>query len=225
MMRQALVVLNGHFQDYMVLKRGLNRVFKDIEPEVILGVDGGAAHLKALQLSPTHILGDFDSIEDCESLKGHYPDSEWLVYPKEKDYTDSELALETIAEMGCDRVVVVGAFGGRLDHMIGTLFLLNRYHRLFEMILIDEQNQVTLLEGPIKQLIHRSEVPHKYVSFIPISDDAKGINLKGFKYPLVNAQVQMGETIGISNEIEEKSAEITFDSGKLLMVFSDDKFL
>ena len=124
MRKVAWIVLNGSYTDYDELKIILEQQFETMTPEIILGVDGGTDHLEALGLKPTHILGDFDSIIGIDAYKKKFKDAEWLEYPPEKDYTDSELAFETASALGCSEVLVIGAFGGRMDHMLGTVFLL-----------------------------------------------------------------------------------------------------
>ncbi len=224
MSSSALVVLNGEFQSYETLKKQIEKIFNRKPPDIVVGVDGGVSHLEALGIMPTHILGDFDSIISFESLKLQYPDSKWIEYPPEKDFTDSELALEILSQLDCEFILIVGAFGGRLDHMIGTVFLLNRYTTdTNRIIMIDTRNQMELLTGPLTYAINPDELNFKYVSFIPITQKAEGITLKGFKYPLNEATIKMGETIGISNEIIEEKAQITFINGKLLMIFSKDQ--
>lgn len=220
----ALVVLNGEYQSHETLKKQIQKIFERESPDIVVGVDGGVTHLRALEVVPTHIIGDFDSISNTDVLKQSYPDAKWIEYLPEKDFTDSELALEILSQMDCELIVIVGAFGGRLDHMIGTIFLLNRYASdNNRIIMIDTRNQMELLTGPITHTLNPDDLNFKYVSFIPITQESVGITLKGFKYPLNEARVKMGETVGISNEIVQETAQITFKSGKLLMIFSKDQ--
>lgn len=222
MRKVALIVLNGSYTDYDALKIILERQFDDRGPDIVLGVDGGTDHLEALGLDPTHILGDFDSIQGIEAYKQKFKDAEWLVYPPEKDYTDSELAFETAKTLGCNEVLVIGAFGGRMDHMLGTVFLLNRFSDTMQIEMLDIYNRIKLIEGPNRYVLKREKMPYQYISLIPLSAQATGIDLIGFKYPLNNATINLGETIGVSNEIIEDIATISFVSGKLLMIFSND---
>ncbi|MBF4691678.1 thiamine diphosphokinase [Fusibacter ferrireducens] len=222
MKKVALIVLNGFYNDYDALKIILEEQFKDESPEIVLGVDGGTNHLEALGLEPTHILGDFDSIENIEVHKQRFKEAAWLVYPSEKDYTDSELAFETAKGLGCNEAIVLGAFGGRMDHMLGTVFLLNRFSDIMQIEMLDVHNRIKLIEGPVQYVLEKEKVPYQYVSLIPLSAQATGIDLIGFKYPLNRATINLGETVGISNEIIDDIAMISFVSGKLLMIFSKD---
>ena len=50
-----------------------------------------------------------------------------------------------------------------------------------------------------------------------------GLTLKGFKYPLDKYHLTVADSgLTVSNEIAEETAEITYDSGQLLMIMSRD---
>ena len=57
---------------------------------------------------------------------------------------------------------------------------------------------------------------------IPFTEKIENLTLKGFKYPLENRTMVFGESLGISNEIVEETAEITFDRGILLVIEASD---
>ena len=63
----------------------------------------------------------------------------------------------------------------------------------------------------------------KYVSFFTMGDRVEGVTLTGFKYPLKDHTLVNSDEIGVSNEIQEDSAEITFRSGVVLMIMSKDR--
>ncbi len=70
------------------------------------------------------IVGDWDSISDSSRLK-KYPKEIICSMPVDKDFTDTELALEDAKKMGEGRtVVLVGASAGeRIDHFLGAFDL------------------------------------------------------------------------------------------------------
>ena len=50
-----------------------------------------------------------------------------------------------------------------------------------------------------------------------------GLTLKGFKYPLNGYRLSMKDSgLTVSNEIVEDTAQITYDSGNLVMIMSRD---
>ena len=58
-----------------------------------------------------------------------------------------------------------------------------------------------------------------YFSLLNISGTAKGITIKGAKYPLENGEITCEYQYGISNEVlPGQTAEITVTDGKLLLI-------
>ena len=50
----------------------------------------------------------------------------------------------------------------------------------------------------------------------------KGLTLKGFKYPLDRYCLRNLEGLGVSNEISDEMAEVTWEDGILVMIQSRD---
>lgn len=90
----------------------------------MIAVDGGLKGAKELGLVPDVIVGDFDSVDPA--VLAFYRKMEHIVWevPAGKDDTDTELALKRAMAMGAGEIVILGATGGRLDHMIGNIQLL-----------------------------------------------------------------------------------------------------
>ena len=59
-----------------------------------------------------------------------------------------------------------------------------------------------------------------YLSVFAYSEKVAGLNLKGVKYPLENAEITNFFPIGLSNEIVSESAEVSFSDGVVLVIFS-----
>jgi len=72
-----------------------------------------------IDLSPAYILGDMDSIADRQSVN-LFPRAVIEQFPCDKDFSDTELALEkAYAVKGkADKIVLVGGSGGRIDHLL-----------------------------------------------------------------------------------------------------------
>ena len=188
----------------------------------VIAVDGGLKGAKELGLVPDVIVGDFDSVDPA--VLAFYRKMEhivWEVHRPEKDDTDTELALKRAMAMGAGEIVILGATGGRLDHMIGNIQLL--YPCLQKGIrasIIDPQNRLYLIDG--ETVFRRHEVWGTYISFLPLTQEVTGITLKGFKYPLENKDICIGTSLCISNELIEEEGRITFSEGVLMAVESHD---
>lgn len=218
-MKWGLIALGGKIQSAEALSVQLKRYINEGDLSYVIGVDGGCALLALLSIVPDTILGDFDSIGNLEQYREMWPNAQINTFPAEKDYTDAELAFEVMAEKDMDRVVVIGGFGGRADHMIS---ILNLILKASNYVMIDEQNYVEKIEAPYEKVLHKKELARTYVSLIPTGDKFGGITLKGFKYPLKSAVIEFAQTLGISNELIDDTGKIEVESGEGYLILSTD---
>jgi thiamine pyrophosphokinase len=52
-----------------------------------------------------------------------------------------------------------------------------------------------------------------------MGEDAKGVNLRNLQYPLENGTLTAGFPLGVSNHFIGKPAEISLESGSLLILW------
>lgn len=197
-------------------------VLEKLQPDCIIGIDRGLNFCYQYRIHPDYILGDFDSI-DKKILDYYEHQSEIPVkrYKPEKDATDTRIGLELAIKLGSTRVFLLGATGGRLDHYMGNLQSLTAARREgVEAWILDSRNALTVLDKPT--VISREEQFGTYISFLAMSDQVEGLTLTGFKYPLHEYTMTSFDRIGVSNEIQEKTAKVEFSKGLLLMVMSKD---
>lgn len=221
-MKIGLIALNGILGQKEDVISNLKRCSDDLEFDWVIGVDGGISILKELNIAPSQLIGDFDSINRLDEYLKLWPNAICDKYPSEKDETDAELAMDQMLKQGVDEIVIIGGFGGRLDHLMGNVFLLDRVKSI-RAYMIDDINCLELINGPFEKTIERKDVFGKYVSLIPLDAYIDGVDLSGFKYPLNNAKIAFSETIGISNEIVEDRGNIRLKSGKALLIQSRDR--
>ncbi|MBI3557413.1 MAG: thiamine diphosphokinase [Deltaproteobacteria bacterium] len=94
-----------------------------------IAVDGGLKHFRKLKLKPMLWVGDGDSISRGEVGKLK---CKKIRLPKAKDYSDFEYALHLAGKAFLDgewegNVVLVGAQGGRFDHELGNLLVVQTW--------------------------------------------------------------------------------------------------
>ena len=154
-----------------------------------------------------HILGDFDSAEQ--------PDfSNVIVFPKEKDQTDSEIVLDFGISEGYKTIWLVAPFGGRIDHTMANLNLLLYAHsRGISLKLYDGENLVYLMD----QGTYQPGNNYQYYSFFPMEENAM-ISLSGFKYPLNHHLMKKENSLCISNEPGDSKLNVEIHSGLVLCV-------
>lgn len=218
----GVIALNGEKPLSPFIQERLKALMEGFESSYVIGVDGGCALLEAIELTADELIGDFDSIDDKSHYLMKWPKAISRAYPPEKNDTDSEIALMAMLEKQPERLIVIGGFGGRLDHMLGSLMLMNQVPRNIQVFFIDAHNVITWLEGPVSKRFTKAAWMGTYVSLVPVSDMIRGVTLKGVKYPLDEAVIKLGGTLGISNEMVDDFYEVTIKSGKCFLIFSSD---
>ncbi|MEH7251265.1 thiamine diphosphokinase [Neobacillus niacini] len=193
------------------------------ESEIWVGVDRGVYTLIQKKITPMIAFGDFDSVteEELTIIEEHV--MEMKRFKPEKNETDMELALNWAVEQKPELIRIFGATGGRLDHLLANVQLM--FKPLVEaanvnIFLIDKQN-ILSLKGPGSYKINK-RLDKKYISFIPLTLEVKGLTLDGFKYPLNNRHIYIGSTLCISNELISDNGTFSFSEGILLVIRSND---
>lgn len=187
--------------------------------DLFICVDGGARYFYQAGIIPHILVGDFDSI--APKLKKAYQDSgiEIVKFPRHKDYTDMELALDLAIEKSATQIYILGATGSRLDHTLSNIQLL---HKLADAgvrgIIVNQNNYVYLITNRLE--LFKKE--GYYLSLIPATAKVEGITTKGLAYPLNGATMVMGTGLGISNEFTSNKAEVTIKKGRLYAIVSKD---
>lgn len=185
------------------------------KPAAVICADRGARHLRATGISPTLIVGDMDSL-DGESIRYYEAlGVRFIRHPRQKDETDTELALDEAFALDPAEVWIWGALGYRIDHTLANVSLLMRgAERGVAVKLIDPWCEVFLVSG-------RTEVEGEAgqtVSLFPFPGDAAGITLTGFEYPLTRAALTAGHPRGTSNRLAAARGVIEVERGRLLAV-------
>jgi thiamine pyrophosphokinase len=67
--------------------------------------------------------------------------------------------------------------------------------------------------------------PRDSVSVFPFTGPASGVTLEGFGYPLENARLQMGDTLGFHNELAGRAASVSVQQGALLVIHEKSETL
>lgn len=187
----------------------------------IIAADKGVEYAIRLGIKPTRIMGDFDSLDPEIAKKMTQFGAPIETFPPEKDYTDTHLALMRAMELGATEVIILGATGTRLDHVMANIGLLHMVTEAgIRAYIVDSHNKITMIQDEL--IIRKEDAFGKYVSLIPYTEKVTGINLTGFFYPLSNATLTIGISQGISNEMTEEEAHIQIASGYLLVIESRD---
>lgn len=192
-----------------------------VEPgDFLLGVDRGALYLLEQGHRPDYALGDFDSVS-AEELQRIRQESKHLAScdPILKDETDTELAFNWALEQHPREIILLGVLGTRFDHSLANVHLLARaLQQGVPCRILDEHNEILLMDQ--STTITANHFPQ--ISLLPLNQEVTGVTLTGFRYPLNNATLTLGQSIGISNLLVGERGKIEITSGQLLVIRSRD---
>lgn len=184
----------------------------------IIGADGGANYLHNHSFLPHFVIGDLDSIQTStlQFLKEKNIPIEQ--HPKDKDCTDTQLALYKAINLGATEIVFLGCTGGnRIDHFFGNVgLLLQCLRNNINATIKDNNNIITLLDKPTIIKGIKGEI----FSLYAYSELVSNLNITGAKFALSNYDLELGNALTLSNEFLDDTVKITFNNGKLLLIRS-----
>ena len=173
----------------------------------LICADKGYEYAKRLNLTPDIILGDFDSL-------GYIPENA-EVFSKDKNFSDTELAIRKAINLGATEIDIYFCLGGRLDHELFNINLLKYAKNLgVTAKIISGNTAVRLISGSGTYSVKKGG----YVSFVPFSDVVHIKKSKGLNYPLDGIKALRGETLTLSNVANDDKIYVEIESGELLLI-------
>ena len=180
------------------------------EGDLVIAADGGQEALRRMGITPHLVVGDFDS--------SSAPDVA-VRYPKEKDDTDTALAILLGEERGYHTFALYGCTGGRPDHSFGAVqTMLGAAKRGDRVYLVGE--------GMIGTVLCNESFTFNgngYVSVFSLSERSRDVTLTGLKYPLKDAVLTNDYPLGVSNEGHGR-VTVSVASGALYLLWEGELF-
>jgi thiamine pyrophosphokinase len=207
--KRALIFANGSLPDRESARRLID------PSDILIAADGGTDHILSLDLVPSVIVGDLDSLAEYDRQSMETAGTRMVVYPRDKNETDLELALNYALEQGVDPIIIMAALGGRLDQILGNLSLLTSPSLVGRDVRLDDGVEQTFFT---RNQVEVQGVPGDLVSLLPWGGEVTGVCTTGLKWPLRGEMLSPHKTRGISNEMLEATARIEIESGLLLIV-------
>lgn len=221
---RSVIVLSGTIRNDAVFLDWLDKA------DDILAADGGMRHLRRLSRCPHLLIGDLDSIGASDLAWVKEQNIPIEQYPIRKNETDSELAIRTAIQRNVtgssQEIILIGAFGSRLDHTWGTQLVaagLSKPKRTF--LLTDGVTCVyTLAGGQTLELdAHDMGSGPWVVSTISITHISRGLSYTGLDYPLRKAVLYRSKTLGISNHFSGSGrATLSLEQGSVLVIITPE---
>ena len=212
MEKRAIVLTNGIIEDPSIIRTRL----KDWNDAIVIAADGGYLHAEILGLELHTVVGDLDSISKKLGSSFFEQGIRIQSSPSEKDETDLALALLHATSLGVDRILILGAIGGRLDMSIANLLLMTLPSLAKIQVEMWVATQTAwIIRPPGDEVLGQ---PGDTLSLIPLAGTAKGITTSNLAYPLQNEKLRAGFSRGLSNVLTDSTASIELQEGHLLAI-------
>jgi thiamine pyrophosphokinase len=208
-LQRIIIFANGGLPD---INKARDLLLSD---DFIICADGGTRHALNLGLRPNLVIGDMDSIQNDQWQKMQALGVAVELFPRDKNETDLELAINRAIELEPREIVIVAALGGRLDQTIGNIALLTDLQlATFNVRLDDGVEEMFFCRNQVQVHGRSGDI----VSLIPWGNPVRGILTQGLKWTLADETLYPEKTRGISNELLNESASIKISSGNLLVI-------
>lgn len=191
---------------------------------LIIAADAGARRLIQAGYLPDIAVGDFDSLSADELAFLLQSGCDVRKHPCAKNETDTQLAADIAIAAGAKEITIFGGIGGRLDHSLANIQLLVYMNDRGCTGKITDGIQTAYLLTDSMELTGRC--PGDILSILPLTQKLTGLTIKGLRYALAEAEIQMGITRTISNEFTESGrGRFTLASGMAVVIITDARQL
>ena len=207
------ILLNGDYEDDAYYLAQIDAA------QAVVAADGGHAFLRRHGRWPALLIGDFDSLGADLLAEAAAAGIEVLRHPTRKDETDAELAVAQAEARFAGEIVLLGALGGALDHVLGHLCILHglaargRAARLAAPGLV-----ATVVRAPAR--LRFSSPPGTEVSLVALSPDVV-LSLRGLEYELNGERLPPTVCRGLGNRLTAHDARLDLAGGTLLALVFD----
>jgi thiamine pyrophosphokinase len=184
------------------------------QADLLVAADSGLVAAEETGLSLDWILGDMDSLDDPARLE-KYPPERVIRYPREKDFTDTELAIALLREKGCDEIWLAGGGGGRMDHLFAIFSLFERAEPPDRWYTANEEIRY-LRDG---RALDAALPQGSLVSVFPLGSGPWEAESAGLKWPLGGITWERGG-LGLSNVATEGPFRIRPVQGRFLVIWA-----
>lgn len=193
-------------------------VDRTIRPDdFIIAADGGARHCRAIGLRPEVVIGDLDSLDEGDLRFLQDQGATIVRHPARKDETDLELAMLYAKSQHAEEILVFGALGARWDMTLANILILTHPELTgLSIRFVDGWEEIALIQGGEERTVTGRK--GDTLSLLPIGRNAVGVTLGGLEYPLQEALVRPGSTIGVSNVFLGETATVRLREGLLLLI-------
>ncbi len=206
----AAIFLNGSPDSPDLLRRVAGRA------DLVVAADGGARYALEAGVVPDLVVGDMDSLGEGLAREVESRGASLERHPVRKDKMDGHLAVLAARERGATAADLLCAVGGRLGALFAVTHILLAAERIgLHSTVVADRGRMFVVEAGSRKVEGASQ---DSISIFPLSGPAAGVTLEGMEYPLENATLEPGDTLGFHNELIGNEARVSVGNGALLVV-------
>jgi thiamine pyrophosphokinase len=207
----SVIVIGGHPPDSRILGVLPSR-------HRVICADSGLDHALRLGLTPDVVIGDMDSVDHSSLAKARAMDCTIIEHSVDKDFTDTELALEYAIRIGSRDITLVWGGGDRIDHVLGVIAALGHDHlaALDSVRAWIATDRIDVVHAG-RNLVTDNAVDTT-ISLITLGTRNAVVTTRGLKWDL-NAGTLTGDRArGVSNLVVSSPCSIHCQSGTLAVI-------
>ncbi len=217
MAKKIVIVSGGKFETEFA-----REVLGEPGSSCVIGVDRGMESLYECGVMPSYLVGDFDS--GNKQILEYYREQKVPIreYNPVKDASDTEIAIRLAMTLGCSELLILGATGGRIDHLWANVQCLTIPFRAgIDARILDSKNRIRLIGGDT--VLKKEDAFGPYFSVFPLGEEVRGLNIEGAAYPLKGHVLTPYDSLCVSNQFAADEVKITFRSGIVILMESRDQ--
>jgi len=182
----------------------------------VIAADSGLVGAEGAGVIPDLLLGDMDSLPD-PAILDRYPPEKKRIWPVDKDFTDTDLALSVMKEKGVADIVLIGGSGGRMDHFFALYALFNK--QLFPALWIGEESVVIVVGSgaPSWKASIDGLLSSDPVSIFPVGEEKHSCTSEGLHWPVDRLDWDSG-AFSLSNRSDTGTLELHAHTGRFFLV-------
>ena len=207
---RAAIFLNGSPDSPGLIQHVVRRA------DLVVAADGGARYALNAGVVPDLVIGDMDSLGEELVREVERRGASLERYPLRKDKMDGHLAVLAARKRGASAADFLCAMGGRPGALFAVPHILLAAERIgLRSTVVADWGRMFVIEAGSRAV---EGDPQDSVSVFPLSGPAAGVTLEGLEYPLENATLEPGDTLGFHNELIGNEARVSVGKGALLVV-------
>ena len=183
---------------------------------LVIAADSGWAHATTFGFTPDLLVGDMDSIQPEHLAAARASDTEIIEHSADKDFTDTELALQLARKFDYRHIHLVSGGGDRFDHLLAMVHSLVE-HADDATLTAHIGTQHVRIVTPRESATFAAE-PGATISLIPLGGHARGVTTHGLQWELKRSTLRSFASRGVSNIATTTAITVSLRTGALAII-------